>query len=99
MSELNASQPTSYFTLHADGCGYLNRVRTVPSGIPITSAISRELNSSTLESANGCRSSSGRASMRRWMAAFQPEVIAACSGFGPDQAPSEAGAFFADLLR
>jgi len=29
MSELNAARTTSYFNLHAEGCGYLNRVRTV----------------------------------------------------------------------
>ena len=29
MSELNGAQPASYFNLHAEGCGYLNRVRTV----------------------------------------------------------------------
>lgn len=29
MSELNAVRPTSYFNLHAEGCGYLNRVRAV----------------------------------------------------------------------
>ena len=36
MSELNVVQPTSYFNLHAEGCGYLNRVRTVKpeKGLP-----------------------------------------------------------------
>lgn len=36
MSEFNAAQPTSYFNLHAEGCGYLNRVRTVKpeKGLP-----------------------------------------------------------------
>ena len=29
MSELNVAQPAAYFNLHAEGCGYLNRVRTV----------------------------------------------------------------------
>ena len=29
MSELNAANPASYFNLHAEGCGYLNRVRSV----------------------------------------------------------------------
>ncbi len=29
MSELNAGRPVSYFNLHAEGCGYLNRVRAV----------------------------------------------------------------------
>ena len=29
MSELNAANPVTYFNLHAEGCGYLNRVRVV----------------------------------------------------------------------
>jgi hypothetical protein len=29
MSELSPAQSASYFNLHADGCGFLNRVRTV----------------------------------------------------------------------
>jgi Protein of unknown function (DUF3577)/Fe2+ transport protein len=29
MSELKMSNPTTYFNLRAEGCGYLNRVRTV----------------------------------------------------------------------
>ena len=29
MSELNVAQSASYFNLHAEGCGFLNRVRTV----------------------------------------------------------------------
>lgn len=29
MAELNSARPVSYFNLHAEGCGYLNRVRTV----------------------------------------------------------------------
>jgi len=29
MSELNVAQPAAYFNLHAEGCGYLNRVRSV----------------------------------------------------------------------
>ena len=29
MSELNVAQPAAYSNLHAEGCGYLNRVRTV----------------------------------------------------------------------
>jgi hypothetical protein len=29
MSELNTVHPVSYFNLHAEGCGYLNRVRIV----------------------------------------------------------------------
>lgn len=29
MSEPNAASPVSYFNLHAEGCGYLNRVRIV----------------------------------------------------------------------
>lgn len=29
MSESNAANVVSYFNLHAEGCGYLNRVRTV----------------------------------------------------------------------
>ena len=47
MSELNAAHPVTYFNLHAEGCGYLNRVRTVtpeqPRNLAATHRRSRAL--------------------------------------------------------
>jgi hypothetical protein len=43
----------------------ITRVRTVPSGIPITVATSREVISSIALNTSGCRNSSGKPSIRR----------------------------------
>ncbi len=43
----------------------ITRVRTVPSGIPITAATSRDVISSIALSTSGCRNSSGKPSISR----------------------------------
>src|SRR5882757_1195772 len=58
-------------------------VRTVPSGIPIASATSRDVISSTEDNTSGCRSSSGNPSISRLSTARSSSSTTLCSGDPP----------------